>query len=501
MTSRSTLPCSAELKEHQSRLQSKGLADLLQAGADRTARFTLQAAGLSIDLSRHYLDDALRATLVAQAQACELPDWRARLLAGAAINSSEERPAWHTALRTPPADAAWATRLADERERMLRFAEDLRAGRVRGASGQPIDTVIAIGIGGSDLGPRLAVDALGAGSGPRLHFVTNLDPLELDSATTQADPARTLILAISKSFSTLETRENLQAARRWFAQAAPQLDIAPHLYAVSSQPQRAAAFGIAADRVFTFPDWVGGRYSLWSACGLPVAIVHGRAAFTQLLAGATAMDAHFADAPLAANAPVLLGLLGAWYVNSWGLRTRAVFPYAQRLARLPAYLQQLEMESLGKRVDRAGSPLPYDTAPVLWGDVGSTAQHSVFQFLHQGTHIVPTDFVVVDPASAPAEPRAALLAAFAHVQADALALGDAALGAAAATRAPYARTPGGRPSTLITAPRLDAQVLGALLALHEHRTFVQSVLWNINPFDQWGVEIGKQLLALRTPAA
>jgi glucose-6-phosphate isomerase len=475
----------------------------------RAAAWTLDVdgTGIALDLSRNLADDTVRAQLVELARASDVEGWRAALFAGEPVNATEKRPAWHTALRAsfdsaaaaalPPGERAEGAALADrQRAHALSFAEELRAGRVRGASGAPIDTVICFGIGGSDLGPRLATEALGAQRGPRLHFVANIDPVELDAALAQARPDSTLLLAISKSFSTQETLENVKAALAWFRAHAPALDTSKHLAAVTSQPARAAALGVPAERTFEFADWVGGRYSLWSACGLPVAIAHGAAAFEDLLRGAATMDRHFLQAPLEANAPVQLALLGLWCSNFLGARSRAVMSYAQRLRLLPAYLQQLEMESDGKRVDRDGSAVDYETAPAVWGDAGTTAQHSVFQFLHQGTQVVPVDFVTCRAFATSADVRERLLYENAVAQADALALGDAAIGGRE-SRPQHAQTPGNRPSNLITLAQLDAFSLGALLALYEHRTFVQGVVWRINPFDQWGVEIGKQLVNQR----
>jgi glucose-6-phosphate isomerase len=278
---------------------------------------------------------------------------------------------------------------------------------------------------------------------------------------------------------------------------APQLDTRRHLAAITSRPEKAREFGVDADLVFAFADWVGGRYSVWSPCGLPVAIAHGTAAFEEFLQGAAAMDRHFVEAAPEENLPLLLGALGLWYVNFWGCRSRAVMPYSQRLRHLPAYLQQLEMESNGKRVDRDGRPLDYDTSPVVWGEAGTTAQHSVFQFLHQGTFFSPVDFITCAAFERSAVERERLLYANALAQADALAFGEAALAPSTSTKPEYAIVPGNRPSNFITVPRLDARSIGALLALYEHRSFVQGVLWNINSFDQWGVEIGKLLLKQR----
>ncbi len=472
------------------------IAALFDDDPQRGSRFTFEAASLVADLSRNRVDDGTLNALVQLARACGVEARRDELLSGAPVNTTEGRAAWHSALRSPPADPTWARDLREQRERFLDFAEQLRAGKVTGTVGVPLDTVVCIGIGGSDLGPRLVTEALGTTKGPRVRFASNLDAADLEEALRGANPHTTLFICISKSFSTLETLENLRAALDWFKAKLPDIDPTPHLAAVTSQPARAAPFGIDASRVFDFPEWVGGRYSLWSACGIGIAMAHGREAFSALLAGAAAMDAHFAQAPLEKNLPVLLGMLGIWYVNFWGVHTRAVVPYVQRLRHLPAYLQQLEMESLGKSVDRAGAPLAIQTAPVVWGEVGTNAQHSVFQFLHQGTGWVPLDIVTIASNDASGERRLRLLNQYALVQADALAWGDKLLGDG--PRPSYAAAAGNRPSNVIALPRLDAHAVGALLALYEHRSFVQSVVWNINAFDQWGVEIGKQLLAKRS---
>jgi glucose-6-phosphate isomerase len=491
-------PAWLALRRHRESLSTFSLTAALRGEPDRSRRWRFEAAGLEADLSRNLATEDTWPLLLALADAAELPRWRQALFAGEPINNTEGRPAWHTALRTAPADRAAAQAVESDRRRMLEFAERLRSGAVRGATGKAIDTVIAVGIGGSDLGPRLVTAALGEVTGPvRLHFVSNIDPVELDAALASSVPETTLIVAISKSFTTLETLENARAALAWMKTRAPELDTRRHLAAVTSQADRARAFGVEADLILNFAEWVGGRYSVWSACGLPIAIAHGDGRFEELLRGAAAMDRHFLDAPPARNLPLLLGLLGLWYVNFWGCRSRAVMPYAQRLRHLPAYLQQLEMESNGKRVDRDGSTLDYDTSPVVWGEAGTTAQHSVFQFLHQGTFFSPVDFVTSAAFENSDTERERLLYQNALAQADALALGETALKATASPKPAYAIVPGNRPSNFITLPRIDAASIGALLALYEHRTFVQGVLWRINSFDQWGVEIGKQLLRQR----
>lgn len=478
-------------------LEAVHLADLFDADPGRPQRWTFEGAGLSVDLSRNRIDGRALAGLLALARARGLEARRDALLSGAVVNDTEKQPAWHSALRSPPPDAAIAAALAAERRRFLDFAQDLRAGRVANSAGQPVESVICIGIGGSDLGPRLATEALGpAGACPRLHFAANLDSADLDGALRGCDPRTTLVVCVSKSFSTLETLENFRAAIDWLRSAGPGITLASRLAAVTSRPERAAPFSIDAQRVFTFPGWVGGRYSLWSACGIGIAIAHGAPAFEALLAGAAAMDTHFAQAPLDSNLPVLAGLLGIWYVNFWGRGARAIVPYAHRLRHLPAYLQQLEMESLGKRVDRQGAALAVATGPVVWGEVGSNAQHSVFQWLHQSPDWVPLDFVLIGANDSSSDPRLQLLNRFARAQADALAWGDRLLDPA--PRPAHAAGPGNRPSTLIRLEALDARSTGALLAYYEHRTFVQSAIWDINAFDQFGVEIGKQLMARRS---
>lgn len=470
---------------------------LFRVEPERAQRWTFEAPHVHADCSRNWIDEDSFAALLAWLESRNFDKTRAALLAGEAVNNTERRPAWHTALRTPPDDPSVARSLHEEQTRFLGFAEALREGRIHGSTGEAIETVVCIGIGGSDLGPRLMTEALGPATGPvAVHFVSNLDPAELDAALTGARPAATMIIAISKSFTTLETLENVRAAREWLASTDVALDPTHHVAAVTAQPERARDFGIHDKRIFSFPQWVGGRYSLWSACGLPIAIAHGHRQFLELLAGASEMDRHFAQAPLDANLPVILGLLGAWYVNFWGARARAVFPYAQRLKNLPPYLQQLEMESLGKRVNHDGRLLTYDTAAVVWGEVGTTAQHSVFQFLHQGTHWVPIDFLVVAEHEQSADKRHRLLHAYALAQADALSRGDTVLGAQRPTT-PHGAAPGGRPCNVLSVPKLDARALGAVIALYEHRTFVQSVLWDINAFDQWGVEVGKKMLQQR----
>jgi glucose-6-phosphate isomerase len=415
------------------------------------------------------------------------------------VNLTEGRAVLHTALRAPRGAAPFSDEVHATLDAMLAFADE-----VRDTTRSGITDVVNIGIGGSDLGPRMAVAALEplSRSGPRLHFVSNVDGHDIDAVLRGLDARRTLFIVASKTFTTQETMANAHAARDWF-DAQGGTDRAAHFVGVTTNLKAAAAFGIT--RTFGFWDWVGGRYSLWSAIGLPLAIAIGSAHFRAFLDGAHAMDRHFATAPLAHNLPVLLGLLDVWYRNFHGFASRSVAPYHQGLHRLPAYLQQLEMESNGKGVDLDGAPLPYGTSPVVWGEPGTNGQHAYFQMLHQGTDVIPVEFILVrQPAHALADQHRKLLAN-GLAQAQALMLGkttDQALAEHAPTasatldRAVLARHrtfPGNRPSTTLLLEALTPHSLGALIALYEHRVFVSGALWGINSFDQWGVELGKAL--------
>jgi len=474
--------------------------DLREAFArdgQRFARFALEAPEVRADLSKNLWDLATRTLLLELARECGVAGRRDAMYAGEVVNPTEGRAALHTALRAPRGAATpYNAEVHAVLDAMLDYAERVRVA----ASG--IRDVVHIGIGGSELGPRLAVQALAAQAHPdiRLHFVANVDGHDIEAVLGALQPARTLFVIASKTFTTQETQANAQVARDWFlAQGGRHL--ARHFVALTSNASAAAKFGI--DTRFGFWDWVGGRYSLCSAIGLPLAIAIGAAAFRELLAGAHAMDCHYAQAPPVANLPLQLGLLDVWYRNFHGFGSRCVAPYHQGLARLPAYLQQLEMESNGKRVDLAGEALPYATSPVVWGEPGTNAQHAYFQMLHQGSDVIPVDFVLVaEPAHGHRALHAKLLAN-ALAQSQALMLGrsaaqalaerapDAAL--PAAVLAAHRSFPGNRPSTTLLLRALTPRALGALLALHEHRVFTSAAVWGINPFDQWGVELGKAL--------
>ncbi|HUF55205.1 MAG TPA: glucose-6-phosphate isomerase [Thermohalobaculum sp.] len=484
------------------RLRARHLRDLFAEDPARFDRFSVAFEDMLLDFSKEKLDRDALDLLLALAREAGLEERRDALFAGEAVNDTEGRAALHMALRggaAPPAgDDVEATL-----DRVLEFAEAVRSGKYVGDAG-PFTDVVNIGIGGSDLGPAMVARALEPDrDGPRLHFVSNVDGAHLADTIRALEPARTLVVVASKTFTTLETMTNARSARDWLAAAVP--DPGRHMAAVSSNVAGAGDFGIDASRVFGFWDWVGGRYSVWSAIGLSVAIGVGPKIFRAFLAGAAAMDAHFRDAPPEANLPVLMGLIAVWRRNAMGWPTTALIPYDQRLVRFPAYVQQLAMESNGKRVTRDGRPVARATAPVVWGEPGTNAQHSFFQLVHQGTDTVPVDFILA------AEPRGAdphhhaLLAANCLAQAQALAFGmtEAEVraeleekgtdGAQIDRLAPHRTFPGDRPSTTILHRRLDARALGRLIALYEHKVFVEGVLWDINSFDQWGVELGKTL--------
>ena len=495
------------------------VAELFVNDPERFRRFSGEAAGLFIDYSRHIATEETLSLLLELAQAANVPEWRRRMFAGERINTTEGRAAFHVGLRASDDSPAMVDgqdmrqAIIRERDRMLAFAMAVREGRRTGVSGLPFTDVVNIGIGGSDLGPAMVTRALApqgltATTGPRVHFVSNVDGADLAGTLAGLRAETTLFLVASKTFTTQETITNARSARAWLARHLGE-DKAPaigrHFAALSTNAKAVEAFGIDPDAMFGFWDWVGGRYSLWSAIGLPIAIAIGEDGFRALLAGAAAMDAHFRDAPLRQNLPVLLALLGVWYANFWEAPAHAILPYDHALARLPAWVQQLEMESNGKRTDREGHPVCHHTGQVIFGEPGTNGQHAFYQLIHQGTRLIPVDFL------APAQCRHNLthhhpiLLANVLAQAQALMIGRAegevrarllARGldeAAAARLAPHMAFPGNRPSTLILFQRLTPASLGALLALYEHRTFVQGILWNINSFDQWGVELGKEL--------
>ncbi len=488
------------------------IAGLFDAEPDRLQHLAVDAAGLRLDLSKQPLSAAGLAAGLALAEAAGLEAARAALFGGDIVNASEGRPALHMALRAADGADYRASGQPVSREveaargRMKAFAEGVASGAIAGATGRPFRAVVHIGIGGSDLGPRLVWEALKPLDAKiDLRFAANVDGAEIAAALAGLDPRETLVIAVSKTFTTQETLANAEAARDWLAAALGAEGATRHFAAVSANVAAAGAFGVAAERVFPFWDWVGGRYSIWSAVGLSCAIGLGWEAFAAFLAGARDLDEHFQAAPLARNAPVLLALAHLANRNGLGRPVRAVVPYARRLALLPAFLQQLEMESNGKRVSGAGKPLTRPTATAVFGDAGTNGQHAFFQMLHQGTDIIPVDIVAVARSEeGPAGSHAKLLAnaiaqgeallkgrSEAEVRAELAAKGAAAdqIDALAAQRT----FPGNRPTSFILAPKISPRSLGALIALYEHKVFVEGVLWGIDSFDQWGVELGKTL--------
>ncbi|HUO21261.1 MAG TPA: glucose-6-phosphate isomerase [Caulobacteraceae bacterium] len=489
--------------------EGRRILPLFDREPNRLSALTVQAAGLTLDLSKQSWSMAGVGAGVALAQAGGVAERRAALFAGEAINTSEDRAVLHPALRAAPggdfkAKGEPVSAEADGvRQAMADFANAIRSGAAKGATGKPFRNVVHIGIGGSDLGPRLVWEALKPLDAPiALHFAANVDGSDIAAALHGLDPAETLVVAVSKTFTTQETMANALAARDWL-RAALGAGGDAHLVAVSANPRAVAEFGVAPERLFAFRDWVGGRFSVWSAVGLSCVIGLGPEAFEGFLAGGTAMDAHFVAAPFEANAPVLLALAQIFNRDGMGRAARAVIPYSQRLRLLPSFLQQLEMESNGKRVGLDGQPVARATAPVVFGEPGTNGQHAFFQMLHQGTDVVPLEFIGVakndeGPPGAHAKLLSNLLA-----QAEALMIGRSEADVRAELQgkgmstadievlAPQRAFPGDRPSSLIMMDALTPHALGALIALYEHKVLVEGVLWGVNSFDQWGVELGK----------
>ena len=504
-----TLPAWRALEAHR-RAVDFDLGKLFEADAERFGRYSIRHGEILLDFSKHYLTDETLRLLTALADARGLSDWIRKLMSGERINVTENRPVLHTALRsrTPVLlDGRDITQdVVRVRAQMRRFSDALRLGSLKGASGRAFTDVINIGIGGSDLGPALAVEALApyAAREPRVHFMSNVDGAHVEAILSKLDPHTTLAIVVSKTFGTQETLTNAKTVRAWLEKAVGERS-GEHFAAVSANVKAAHGFGIADERIFEFWDWVGGRYSMWSAVGLPIAIAAGMDAFEAMCDGAREIDEHFATAPFDRNMPVVMALLGVWYGDFFGRTAHAVLPYSMLLSRFPDYLQQLEMESNGKRVTREGESVDYDTCPVVWGSPGTNGQHAFYQMLHQGTEIVPADFVAcVKPHHAMPQHHAILLANC-FAQSEALMRGKTASVARAELQqqgltpaeverlAPHKVFPGNRPSTTIVLDSLTPRALGALIALYEHKVYTQSVIWGINAFDQWGVELGKKL--------
>ena len=470
------------------------LADLFADSPNRAARFSYDVGGVYADFSKQKIDANIFKNLLELAQACGLEDWRQKFFAGDPINTSENRAVLHPALRGIGGSAQVQKQIKDMRARTRGFAEKLRGDK-------KIKAIVHIGIGGSDLGPRLCADALAASAKPEfeLRFAENVDGASINDALSGLDPKSTLVISVSKSFTTQETRMNTEAARSWLGEYA-----GANMVAVTANKKGAVEFGLKPAQIFEFWDWVGGRFSLWSAVSLSLQITYGPDVFDELLAGAAEMDTHFKDAPLENNLPVMLALTGIWNRNFIGYANQAVVSYARRLRKLSKFLQQLEMESNGKSAQRDGGDA-VATCPVVWGDEGSNSQHAFFQFLHQSRNGSPVDFIAVleNGENRPSHTRALLANCFAQSEALMVGKSESAVRAELKTKglsadeidklAPQKTFSGERPSTTILLERLDARALGNLIALYEHKVFVQSIIWNINAFDQWGVELGKVL--------
>jgi glucose-6-phosphate isomerase len=510
-------PIWGDIAAHESRLSAVHTRDLFESDPNRAARFTRTAVGLSMDFSRQRIDQEALYKLYALADVMQLHDRIEGMFNGERINRTEDRAVLHVALRQPPGAAIGGKDIAaevfTERNRMLNFATAVRDGQIVGSAGKPFTLIINIGIGGSDLGPAMAVLALQryTAGAPRVEFVSNVDACHLHDLLDDADAATTLFIISSKTFTTLETLTNAKTARAWLVDKRGESVVTQHFAAVSTNHKAMDAFGVHKDYRFQMWDWVGGRYSVWSSIGVALAIAIGKSNFEQFLAGAHAMDEHFRTTEWANNLPVLMALLGVWNINFRKLPTLAVLPYDDRLKRLPAYLQQLEMESNGKSVTQDNQPAAWDTAPVIWGEPGSNAQHSFFQLLHQGTMRAALDFIAPVNSSCGDQYHQNLALANCLAQAEALMQGQSE----ATVRADLAKTGmpagridqvaphkvhvGDRPSTLILFSRVDPGTLGKLLALYEHKVFTQGVIWGINSFDQWGVELGKKLAESLVP--
>jgi glucose-6-phosphate isomerase len=511
-------PVWEELNTHAARLAAVPVHELFERDPKRFERFSRERAGLLMDFSRQRLDEIALTKLFQLADATGLRQRIEAMWHGERINTTEDRAVLHVALRQPPGAALGGADIENtvmaERAHMLAFARGVREGAIKGSSGQPFRLVVNIGIGGSDLGPAMAVLALRAfaDGSPRCEFVSNIDGVYLAQVLETADAATTLFIVSSKTFTTLETQTNARTARGWLVAKLGERAVPQHFGAVSVNTEAMDEFGVHPDYRFRMWDWVGGRYSIWSSIGVSLAIAIGERNFLDFLAGGHEMDEHFRTAPWPDNLPALMGLIGVWNINFMHLPTLAVLPYDDSLRRFPAYLQQLEMESNGKSVMLDGKPVQCQTAPVIWGEAGNNGQHSFFQLLHQGTPRAAMDFLLPARSSCGNQAQQNLAIASCLAQAEAFMNGQSAdtvraelerQSLSAAQRdalVPHKVDPGSRPSTVLLFPRLDPPTLGLLIALYEHAVLTQSVVWGINAFDQWGVELGKKLTAQLVPA-
>jgi glucose-6-phosphate isomerase len=512
MTALTRQPAWKALQAHAVSMAGRHLRALFQVDPDRFDRYSFRLGDLLVDLSKQRIDDDTLRLLLDLARAADVEGWRDRMFAGDRINSTENRAVLHTALRNrtsrpvmvdgadvmPSVNAVLA--------HMRDFAGRVRGGDWRGTSGETITDIVNLGIGGSDLGPLMACEALKPyqRTDLRPHFVSNVDGAHLVHTLARLDPARTLFVIASKTFTTQETMANAASARRWLVEKlGGGADIARHFVAVSTNKEAVAAFGIDPTNMFGFWDWVGGRYSMWSAIGLPIALSIGFERFEEMLDGAFAMDEHFRAAPLAENIPVLMALAGIWNRNFLGAASHAVLPYDQHLHRFPAYLQQADMESNGKSVTRDSERVDHATGPIIWGEPGTNGQHAFYQLIHQGTELISADFIAAAQSQTPLGDHHDMLLANCLAQTEALAFGKTAeevrREGTAEALASHKVFEGNRPTTTILHDRLTPFALGRLVALYEHKIFAQGIVWNINSFDQWGVELGKQLAKVILP--
>ena len=492
------------LAKHAESMRSRHLRDLFAEDRERFSRLSLNTDGLLFDYSKQRLTGETLTLLADLAREADVTGWVERMFNGEVVNGSEARAALHVALRSNgsgPVPVDGRDVMPDiraGREQMRHFCEAVRSGAWRGYSGEPIRAVVNIGIGGSDLGPRMATTALGAFTHPALkvYYVSNLDAADLAPTLEDLDPRSTLFIVTSKTFTTQETMTNARSARDWLLAAAGEAGdaaMAQQFVGVTANATEALCFGILPDRLFEFRDWVGGRFSLWSAVGLPLALAIGMNAFEQLLAGAASMDRHFRSAPAERNLPMLMALIGIWNINFLGAWNLSISPYSQSLRYLPDYLQQLDMESNGKSLTPAGQPVGVHTAPVLWGGAGSNTQHAYFQLLHQGGWLIPSDFIAFATSDYPLAGHHEKLLANCLAQGEALAFGND-------HQDPLRACPGNQPSSTLLLRQLEPFTLGQLVAAYEHKVCAQAAIWGINPFDQWGVELGKKLASRILPA-
>jgi len=509
----------AALETHKKRLNKTPMREMFAADPTRFEKFSARAGDILLDYSKNRIDADVMAALFDFARQVDLEARRDAMWGGEHINITEDRAVEHMALRyqgdkAVPIDGKDV--MPDVRDvlgRMKVFSDQVRDGSIRGATGEQFTDVINIGIGGSDLGPAMVTLALApyTRADLRVHYVSNVDGAHIHDTLKGLDPKRTMFIVASKTFTTDETMTNAATARKWIAEGVGEEGVSDHFAALSTNLPACDAFGIKQDRIFGFWDWVGGRYSVWSAIGLPIAIAVGFENFEKFLRGAAEMDAHFLSTPLEKNLPVIMGLIGVWYRNVWDFSTQAVLPYDQRLSRFAAYLQQQDMESNGKSVTLNGKQVDWSTGPIVWGEPGTNGQHAFYQLIHQGTDVIPCDFLIAANPHEHLPPHHAKLVANVLAQSEALMLGKTAdevedeLKAQGLDKArikeltPHKVFPGNRPSNTIMYSQLTPETLGSLIALYEHKVFVQGTIWNVNSYDQWGVELGKQLAKALLP--